>query len=279
MNQETAFVIAHFHPNGKVANHLKKLIESLSQEYENIVFASTNISDDDFNYISKYVNILKVENIGYDFWSYKNGLDVVLKNETIEKVFIINSSLIFLEPNMVKKIAEINDGFVGLRALTISNEHKTHAQSFFVSFEGKSFIRSKDMSEWWGNLIPISNRQEVIDKYEIGMSQYFLSKGYQIKSVFSPTNKDKLIALSRAIGNGHINIELNTDESQIILDVNHILKLNPTHYFWDFLLNDFGIIKIELLKNNSTNQNLQPFLSELKIYNPYFYALVEDALI
>jgi len=262
-----------------VAKHLKNVIKSIAEKYKNIILCSTNISEIEYNEMSKYIKIIKVENIGYDFWSYKIGLESILTDDkNIEKVIILNSSVIYLDPTIVGNIAAIDDGFIGVRALTISHEYKRHAQSFFVSFEGKELIRSEEFKDWWKNLIPIPDRQEVIFKYEIGMSEYFVNKGYEIKSVFEPTNKEKFIALSRAIGNGYLKIGMNTNDSKISMDIGGEYPINPTHYFWDSLISKYGTIKIELLKYNNTNQNLKPFLENIKKTEPYIHELIEDAL-
>lgn len=275
-----AIVIAHYHPTGKVADHLLNLIEIFSKTTKNIVFASTNINESCESNVNKNCELLKVENIGYDFWSYKNGIDFISKkNLNLDKLIIINSSILNLQPQKLADAILKEDGFIGIKALTISEEHAIHAQSFCLSFEGNEFIKSNDFKEWWGNLTPIANRQEVIDKYEIGMSQFFLKKGYKIKQLFNATDHDKLIALSRAISTKYFNIELNTKDSQVILDLNWTKHLNPTHFYWDILIDQFGFIKIELVKNNSTNQNLQHFLNNLRDNHYEYYRLLEDSLL
>ena len=59
------------------------------------------------------------------------------------------------------------------------------------------------------------------------------------------------------------------------LDLDLARKLNPTHFLWDRLYARFGILKLELLRDNPTQQNLARFQQNLP---PGLRELIADAL-
>jgi rhamnosyltransferase len=276
---DIAFVIAHYHPKGKVAKHLLNLIHQIKKISSHMVFVSSNISGQSEIEVSHLCDLIKVENIGYDFWSYKNGLDYFSRVKiNLRKIIILNSSIIYFQPDKLLHYFNNYNLFQGLNAVTISQEHALHAQSYCISFEGNKFINSPMFNDWWGNLEPISERERVIKEYEIGMSQYFISKGIEIHQLFKATNEQKVIALTRAISTKHFTFTMQDTDNHVALDLNLTRHLNPTHFYWDSLMDQYGFMKIELIKNNSTNQNFYKFLSNMKNGHPNFFELLTDAM-
>jgi len=275
-----AIVIAHYHNSGKVASYLFKYVEYLAKITSNIVFVSTNINEDCYLLLKKICNVIVRENVGYDFWSYKIGIKFFEKIQgNLDKLIIMNSSIIILEPEYLMKKIIYRENYNQITSLTVSNEIHMHAQSFFIIFEGRKLINSEVMHDWWNKLKQISDRQKVIDTYEIGMSKYFLDNGYQIESLYKPSKNSRFIALCRAIGNNNIGFNMaNAQDDVLLLDLRFEKALNPTHFHFDSIIDEFGIIKIELLKFNTTNQNISKVLDIFKVNNQNYYNLIQDAL-
>ena len=104
MNSNTIFIIAHWSQSGRVATHLHEFVEYIAPLSKEVIFASTNISAEDENRLSKISTVLKVDNIGYDFWSYKKGFEFIKEklNETDNLTFM-NSSILILDPEFLIK--------------------------------------------------------------------------------------------------------------------------------------------------------------------------------
>lgn len=275
MNPELAFVIAHYHPKGHVPLHLYALLQRLSLLTSRIVFVSTGISDEQISRISPFAKIIRRENIGYDFWSYKIGIDALGDTRNLRKLVILNSSFITIDPRTICEIFKQNPLDGAMRGLTICGGAQHHAQSYCVSFEGNFLINSPLFKGWWQNMEPISERQRVIDQYEIGMSQRFLSHGVAVLGIFQPTWNDLLIAQSRGIDTRTWSIDCNT--RNIIIDLEVARIMNPTHYLWDRLVEQFSVIKIEVLKKNPMGLNLRRFYNWM-LQSEHLRLLIEDAL-
>jgi rhamnosyltransferase len=273
MNPTLAFVIAHFHEEGKVATDLFNLVEYLSKLTKKIVFVSTGISDTEIIRLSPFAKVIRRENFGYDFWSYKVGIDALGDKSKLKRLVIFNSSFITLNPHLLMSqfLTSVGDPLV--KGLTISNQHERHIQSYLVSFENKALINSPPFIDWWAQMEPISDKFEVVSRYEIGMSNWFAKDGIPLMATYEPTYEELLIAMARAIGNRQVLIS-DVKEKIIRLNLDLARELNPSHYLWDFIFHHFNILKIDLLKNNPTDQRLD----SLNKLDASMHALISEAI-
>lgn len=164
-----------------------------------------------------------------------------------------------------------------LRGLTVSNNPKFHIQSYLFAFETSVLINSNEFKEWWEQMEPLSNRDEVISRYEIGMSDWFSKRGVPIKSALTLDQKDIVRSVCHALVKRNWKI---TDFTKILRrKLNFYLKihrnLNPTHFFWMAVYNQSKILKVDLIKNNPTNQDLSKLFKHI---DQGQLALINDAI-
>lgn len=263
MNDKTAFVFAHFSPRGKVSQSLRGLVREARRLSPYVRFVSTGLDiapDDELHGLCRVVSR---QNFGYDFWSYRIGLLDVLDRHDVERVVLVNSSFVALEPKrLLEGLLQPVDG-PRIRGLTVSHEVTRHAQSYLVSLEDRSLLRSHEFDTWWREMVPISDRDQVIQKYEIGLSRHFQGLGVPISAAYEPSSAETLIALARAIGSRQWAVgPLQADV--VSLDLRPARALNPTHFLWDFLFARFSVLKLELIASNPTEQNLDSLVRFLQ---------------
>lgn len=265
LDPKLAFVIAHYNPDGRVPRDLFNLVTYVSKLSDRVVFVSTNIAESEINKLSPYAHVIARENFGYDFWSYKLGLQALGDLRQTERIVFFNSSFITLEPEIL-----IN-GFLkpvngkALRGLTVSNYPKLHVQSYLFAFEDSSLINSIEFKNWWDQMTPLSNRAEVIDHYEIGMSDWFSKRGVPITSALRVNQKEIVKLAYRALVRRNWKI---SDFAKLLRMKLHFYlrihkNLNPTHFLWMNLYSQSKILKIDLIKNNPTNQNLSKLFKHI----------------
>jgi lipopolysaccharide biosynthesis protein len=134
-------------------------------------------------------------------------------------------------------------------ALTANYEYAAHLQSYWISFENRRILDSPAFARWWSEMEPVSDRDQVIPRYEVGMSQAMHQAGFKLGSAFSPPAGERAAKAHR----------------------------NPTHVFWHALLEDFAILKLELLRTNPFRMDLSRLERALQA-RPEWRALVDDAL-
>lgn len=272
-------VVAHYSSSGRLAKHLVNLIQELSKYSQNIVFVSTGILESELSKLAPYATVMARENTGYDFWSYKVGLEELGDLSQFQKVLCFNSSFICLKPDLLLERAFSPDISSGLSGITLSNQDSPHIQSYWFSFDGDLLSNPEVLQGWWDQLKPISERSSVVKYYEIGMSRWFMDRGVAITALFEPSREDLLVSLARLIASRRAKPEMSHDGSMAVtFDLESAKALNPTHFLWDTLVKEFGILKLDLLINNPTQQDLRIYLENLKKFDPALLDLIEDAI-
>lgn len=266
-----AFVIAHYHPKGHLTKNLFDHIKYIHRFAYHITFVSTKLSVIDSKRLQPYAHVIVRQNTGYDFYSYKMGLNAITHISDVKHLIFFNSSFLTTHPSKLYKkyLSSITDH--GLYGISSCSAPRYHIQSYFFSFFGKQIIQSKAFDEWWGNIESINDRETVIQKYEVGMTQWFLAQHFKIKPLFEPNAFEKLIILYRYFRLHHLDLSLFLKKSMQYLFRKKRLLLakdfgcNPTHFLFDRIYKVFSIIKIDLLLKNPTKQNLKTIFLKLKM--------------
>jgi len=160
-------------------------------------------------------------------------------------------------------------------ALTASREVAPHLQSYLIAFSHAVLV-SEAFPAWWAALEPLSDRDTVIGRYELGMSAHFARHGFRLAAAFQPTPAQKLIEFCRYLQSGGEMPPIAADGS-VTLNVNAADGLNPTHFLWDALFEQFGVIKTELLKRNPYALDLRE-VTRMLLHDAAFRELVRDVL-
>ena len=271
-----AFVIAHYDDAGRIARHLVQLVEHLAGLSRDVVFVSTHLDTQAAKALPTAVQVITRPNVGYDFFSYKRGIEA-LDLAALDALVILNSSFICLDP------ARLTDRFfaraqpgIDVLGLTANREIAPHLQSYWISFEGRRALDSPALRRWWAELEPISEKNRVVLHYEVGMSRVLNEAGLKLASAFSPTPQEKLRVVMRSCEASGRFPAVGPDGTAVV-DSRLADGLNPTHFFWDSLLDEFAMVKIELLKKNPFRLDLRRFDALLDA-KPGWRALVDDAL-
>lgn len=238
-------IFAHYHSKGLIRKDILKFFNKLKFFFDGIVFVTTKLKNKEKTKFPKFIKIIKRKNIGYDFYSYKIGLEyfakkIDLKSENTN-FFFVNSSILFVDNkrllNLIKSIKIKNNHLCGL---TKSYELTEHIQSYFFFFSS-SLFNNKYILDWWKNIKAYNKRQKVIDKYEIGLSELMKKNNIKLFSIFKKNLKLKATNIFQKIEQRY---------REIFFKKVKLYKKNPTNYLWKDFYQKCGLIKIELIKSN-----------------------------
>lgn len=263
-------ILAHFDPHGDLREDLVSLLHACVEQDIRVIVVSTNLCETNLKKIPKQVKVITRANYGYDFYSYKYGIAALLNvaidslsddlswdwgnnifRGQIRKLTLLNSSFYIGSPKKITAAISAPQT-TDLEGLTFSEEISPHIQSFFVSFN-ESTLNAKAFRAWWQKMIPISERQAVIEQYELGMTKWFQGHGHTIGAMYHPSVLD---TLRSAFSNRRKREFLNKSI------IKNKRKLNPTMYFWFGLWQRFSIAKIELIERNPLQFNLKPLFKD-----------------
>ena len=263
-------IIAHFHSKGLIRSDLKSLIDESLKRFDKVYLISTNLKKKETEKISKKIYFKIRKNEGYDFLSWKVGIQAFLKdykkNIKDKHLFLLNSSYYFFDhKKFINKILAFkkknNDK---IWSLSKSYEMSYHLQSGFYCFPAKFFLNKK-FYNWWNNIKKFKNRMIIVKKYELGFSNFLIKNNYKIDCIF----KENLFLKPNSIVK-----KINQKFVDIFWKKTKLYKKNPTHYFWKNYLKKIGVIKIELIKKNPINTDL----SYLKILDARKKNFLKEAM-
>ena len=268
-------IFAHFDVHGRVDPHVCYLVRSLAATCERVVFVTT--SEAPVAYLETLNlpvhKIISRQNLGLDFCSWQVGLrnspdwihfdEVVLCNDSIYgPVFPLNEMFTKMEGN--------NCDFWGI---TLNSEVEFHLQSYFLVFK-KNAIVSSVFHDFWRDLVALDDKNEVISRYEVGLTQKLRDAGL-VAGYYFKHDAVRLVIK-------HIYWHFRSKPRDLIQLWSVLRKLsrrNPTHYMWlDMLQQRMPFVKVELLRDNPRRMDISSLLDELKNRTDYPVQLISDHL-
>jgi lipopolysaccharide biosynthesis protein len=192
------------------------------------------------------------KNYGKDFGSFKDVLSRIENKNSINKIILQNDSLIgpLYKSNFYRDLLNIK---ADIKGISESYDHLYHLQSSFILVNNKYAIDC--LFDFFKNYAVFKSRIFVVLFGEIGLTQFFISKGMTAKplvSIFGPLAHCE---------NSNSNI-----------------ALNPQHCFGSELFLDFNIpfLKRELLSRNPEKVQIK-FKEILNKVEKSKYFLLESA--
>lgn len=194
----TLVVMAHYDAFGRVAPHVLRHMDALNEVADRLVVVSTAEFTDPAVVadVERRAELVRRGNYGYDFFSWKVGLEHVGDLTGYDYVVICNDSFVGPLVPYSRIFSAMAKRPCDAWGLTQSRRRTRHVQSFFVAFHGWA-VRSRAFTRFWGDMTPVSNRSEVITRYELGMSTALLDAGFELGSYFEETDADRRLARAR----------------------------------------------------------------------------------
>jgi rhamnosyltransferase len=238
----SVLIISHYHKEGIIRSDTLKLIKILKKKFKKIIIVSTKLKKKIS--LGSNVTIIIKKNVGKDFHSFRSGFFYLYKKKylkNLSNIYFMNTSFVCMNvskfmSNIVLKMESNDYDFIGV---TKSFEINEHIQTYFFKISKNIFLKFFFI-KWVNKIKPLKKRMDIVNKYEIGLSRFLINHGYRCNSIF-PNKKRKKIILK-------------------ILNFTFFKKRfekgNPTAYLWKKIYKKFGIIKLDLIKNNPPNLNL-----------------------
>ncbi len=280
--RENACVFSHFSKVDRVAEYVFFYLQSLKNAGCDIVFVSTadEIVSEDIDRLLDICSVVVVrKNYGYDFGSYKFGIDVLTPHLAhYKKLILANDSCYGPFHDLSEMINYGDHNHLDMWGATDSFAVRYHIQSFFIVYSSAVFM-SPAFPKFWDTVRYTRDalklkKQEIIDNYEIGGSTHFIDALFRLGAFCSVAKIKRHI--THVVDKG---IPDNGPMQRLLLS-SITVKHNPTHFFWDVLIRDFHFpfIKRELLQVNPVRIAVSQWESLVKSVSDYDTNLVHDHL-
>jgi lipopolysaccharide biosynthesis protein len=243
-------VFAHFNNESKFEASFRTFIEQAAAVCSHVLVVSTSRLEER-NPLPKNVEVIERANIGYDFCSYRLGIELALKHRSFDRLLLANNSCFYGRNfNLKAVISELEKKPEEICGITSNAQFSPHLQSFFLYFK-KSALLTNWFNEFWSLVQPLSSKDQLIFNYEIGLTSTATRRGLSCSSLFG--------AEITRVG----------EKSSFVKKLNRRFSLKSTQskenpFFKDptDLYQMFGILKWEFIKKNyQQNKNFLKSLS------------------
>jgi hypothetical protein len=256
-------VFVHFDRQGRIDDHVVAYLDSLRAAGFRIWLMSNSPphSPEAIEKVEPLVSwIHRRNNYGFDFGAYKDGVLSVLEAGEPNELLLCNDSVYgpFRPLSEVLKGATAETGDIW--GMTESFEMVYHLQSYFLLFHRRA-IQHRAFVNFWKDAPYVDARGWLIHHGELAITQGMLKAGLNVRALFpteviGETVRRKVEALE-ALQNGRPSkrrplSKVDSYRFTLSAELDNGMPLNPTHFFWDILIEDMGypFIKRDLLQLN-----------------------------
>lgn len=233
-------VLAHYDVDSIMSSYVEAVVSQLLNVCDRIVVVSTSGIINSVNVLSdSRISLITRDNIGYDFISYKVGIESIHDLISYDQLIVLNDSFYTLPNFNIQLVLEESIKF-DIYGLTFSNQIKRHLQSYFVCFNKPALV-SKWFSLFWKNIYPYKRKLKIVYDYEVGLNTTAEKAGLTVGAFWEPSHSK-----------------------------------NPCHHDAVQLSNTLGLIKVDairnkLIKEHSFFESKFDFISEHVFRTKEFY--------
>ncbi|WP_170219462.1 rhamnan synthesis F family protein [Nocardioides litoris] len=181
-----------------MAPHTRRHVTALAEATDELVVVTTaELGAEARAFLSARARLVERRNEGYDFFSYKVGLDVAGDLTRWDEVVVCNDSFIGPLRPYPEIFAAMVDRPVDFWGMSRNNRPAPHLQSYF--FVVRPWLAgSRAFQDFWRDMTPRSVRAQVIKHYEVGMSATFTAAGFTYDTYFDYDEREARLGLARA---------------------------------------------------------------------------------
>ncbi|MDB4556968.1 rhamnan synthesis F family protein [bacterium] len=187
-----ALIFAHYDRDGVIDPHVQYAIKCYREVVKRLVVVSTSATALPES-IAQYVDhFISRPNKGYDFCSWKEGIELLGDSQQFDEIICCNDSvygpLFDLAPVLESSCLAGVDLWGMVHSVQGTKQRKAressnHLQSWFFGMR-RNLIHSPVFDSFWKSITPLDKKDDVINAYEIGMTEKFREAGFRIGAIY-----------------------------------------------------------------------------------------------
>jgi len=243
-------IVAHFDPNGGIEPTLVEMMTCLERVFDRVLFVSTSAVDPVALSTLTRTEMIVRPNIGYDFYSYRVGLDRVRRVGGAEQVLLLNTSILVLDPakftaalRRMVELAQTHDAVGATR----SRQFAEHLQSYMLLL-GRPVLEASWFQAFVNAIEPLGDKMEIVRRYELGLTALLKDNGANITALFAPdaeqvkSAKAAWLRWRKANGATWQGLRPRTASAAD--------QYNPIQFHAEDIARSLGFVKAEVLRDN-----------------------------
>lgn len=180
-------IFAHFDSDGILPEYVRYHLRALARHGDRlIVAANSGLTAGDRAFLAGIgADYLQRANVGFDFSAWRDAL-ATTDASAFDEIVLTNSSVVGPLRDLGPIFTEMSRRGPDFWGMTQSNSGgRLHLQSYFLAF-GKRAISSDAWLDWWRKVDDLSDKREVIGRYEIPLLAHFTGAGLVGASYIAP---------------------------------------------------------------------------------------------
>lgn len=173
-------VFAHYDADGIGDAYLEDIFIQLVELFDEIIVVTTSGISGLSIINDKKVRVVHRDNVGYDFYSYKVGIDAIEDLSTVEQLVVLNDSFYISSDFVMADILSESRQF-NIFSLTENLQFAYHLQSYFLVFNRRA-ITSLWFYKFWDRVYTYKNKLRIVLDYEVGLTSSALTAGLSLGS-------------------------------------------------------------------------------------------------
>jgi rhamnosyltransferase len=277
-----ALVYAHHDRDGVFDPHVAEALRRYRPLMDHVTVVSTSTQQLPVEMRPFVDRFLARDNIGYDFSSWRAGLEALGQPDRFDEIVCANDSVYGPLFNLEPAFTDARVATADLWGMCLSEQGTKrrgrvacpHMQSWWFAMR-KPLLASSAFTRFWNSVVPLTTKDDIVDRYEIGLTEHFARAGFQIAGLYDarlagPVTWWELLP--------HLSLWHPT------LSRRHFRKSrrmphNPSELVWQRLL-DAGVpfVKVGLFLVNHYGLDREHVLAGLEADTPYDVGLIRAHL-
>lgn len=264
--KKRCLIYAHWDINGFVDPFVIHALRQYRPAVDRIVFVTTNYRLRSRQLEAVADDILVRENIGFDFMSWREGLQT-LTPHAFDEVIFTNSSVYGPVWPMERVFQSPTSENGGLWGMSISRHHTLHLQSYFMAMS-QWLLTSQLGQALWEDVIPFTDKGMVIEAYELAWMERCLAAGVPVDAIFD-ARRIEGIPVSEHVAN-LVRWPPRLALARLYRRAVRRGPSNPTHLHWKAML-ESGVpfVKVDLFSRNPYGMRISRVYDWLQRHTDY----------
>jgi hypothetical protein len=174
--------------------YVRFYLEQLKPHFTRIIYITNEreLNKEALDFLQTFsIECMPVANEGYDFGMWYKALSKLQKEHTAplaevyEHIGLINDSCILFK-DLHTDFERLNAARAGYSGMVISDRYATHIQSFFLIIRGAAI---GVMTDYFNRHGLVHDYRQVIQTYEIGLTQEMIRNNISIFSLYNNSNR------------------------------------------------------------------------------------------
>lgn len=197
-----AIVLAHHDADGIVDPHVVHALRAYRPSAARLVLVSTSLENLPAELLDTVDVFIPRENVGYDFGSWQAGLRALSPSGAFDapgfdEVVCLNDSVYgpLSEPALL--FTDPRTAGADLWGMVISRQPprhggrqpRPHLQSWFLAAR-RPLLSAPVWNDFWAGVVPQPTKDDVIARYELGLSEGVVSAGLRIAALYDARAED-----------------------------------------------------------------------------------------